>query len=165
MSSKKQLLAQFDLNNVLYNNSLVGITEAEANKSVLEPMNTIKWIAGHALWAQRNLAKMARVELDIPWLQDFARGSKVTDISKMPTLEEIKTKWNQMHPQIKNGLEAMPDEALDAKIEADLPITVFDNSLAGMWTFINSHQAYTIGQLSILRRGYNKEPMSFYGGN
>jgi hypothetical protein len=42
MSAKKQLLAQYDLHNLLFNNVFDRISEEDANKSVADPMNNIK---------------------------------------------------------------------------------------------------------------------------
>lgn len=42
MSSKKQLLAQYDLHNVLYNNVIADISDEESNKCIADPMNCQK---------------------------------------------------------------------------------------------------------------------------
>jgi hypothetical protein len=167
MSAKKQLLAQYDLHNLLFNNVIADINEAEASKSVADPMNSIKWLAGHLLWAQGNLARMGAAQVVIPWVDHFSSGPGATEAdrnappSEMPTLQDIKNKWNEISPAIRAGLENLPDAALDSIIEARTPILSFDNTLAGLWAFINHHQAYTIGQVGILRRGFGKDAMKY----
>ena len=167
MSAKKQLLAQYELHNVLFNNVIADINDEEANKTVADPMNNIKWLAGHLLWAQRNLARIGGVELTVPWVDHFFSkdGATPDDLiapkSEMPTLEDIKNKWNEIAPAIKKGLENLPDEALNNIIGSKHPIIPFDDTLAGLWAFLNHHQAYTIGQIGILRRGLGKEAMKY----
>lgn len=169
MSLKKQLLAQYDLHNVLYNNVIADINDEESDRCLYEPMNSVKWLAGHLAWAQLNLANIARIpEVDFPWRDRFhtKEGGTPKDLnappSEMPTLQQIKDKWNDMTPQIRAGLENLPDEALDTVIEVKHPIAPFDNTLGGLWAFINHHQAYTIGQIGILRRGLGKEAMRYF---
>ena len=167
MSAKKQLLAQYDLHHVLFNNVLADISEAEASKSLLEPMNNVKWIAGHLLWAQRNLVQIGGAQVVIPWRGLFHSGPGATaeDLNappcEMPTLQEIKDKWNEFAPSIRAGLENVPEEALNSVVPIPTPIAPYDNTLAGVWAFINDHQAYTIGQIGVLRRGLGKEAMKY----
>lgn len=167
MTAKKQLLAQYDLHNLLFNNVIVGISDEESNKSILEPMNNVKWLAGHLLWAQRNLARMAGADVVIPWTGHFLQKNAATpeEINapkgEFPTLDQIKDKWNGVNLPIRAGLENLSEETLNEVINTNHPILPFDDTLAGLWSFINHHQAYTIGQIGVLRRGMGKEPMRY----
>jgi len=167
MSSKKQLLAQYDLHNVLYNNVIADISDEESNKSIADPMNSVKWLAGHLAWAQLNLANIGDVPEAFEWRDHFhtKQGATPADLaappSEMPTLEQIKDKWNEMGPKIRVGLENLPEEALNSVVPIPHPIAPFDNTLGGLWAFINHHQAYTIGQIGILRRGLGKPAMKY----
>jgi hypothetical protein len=167
MSAKKVLLDQYDLHNVLYNNVIADISDEEANKCVADPMNSVKWLAGHLLWAQGNLANIGGAKVEVKWRDHFhtKQGATPADLaappSELPTLEEIKTKWNEDGPAIRAGLENLPDVALETVIQIPHPIFPFDNTLAGLWAFINHHQAYTIGQIGILRRGLGKDAMKY----
>jgi DinB superfamily len=167
MSAKKVLLDQYDLHDVLYNNVIAGISDEEANKSIADPMNSIKWLAGHLLWANANLANIGGAQIEVLWRDHFhtKEGGGPEDFnaqkSELPTLEQIKNKWNADSPVIRKGLENLPDAALDTVIAIPHPIFPFDNTLGGLWAFINHHQAYTIGQIGILRRGLGKGAMKY----
>ena len=167
MSAKKVLLDQYDLHNVLYNNVIADISDEESNKCVADPMNSVKWLAGHLLWAQANLANIGGVQIEVKWRDHFhtREGGGPADFnapkSELPTLQQIKYKWNEDGPVIRKGLENLPDAALDSVIDVPHPIFPFDNTLAGLWAFINHHQAYTIGQIGILRRGLGKDAMKY----
>jgi hypothetical protein len=169
MSAKKVLLDQYDLHNVLYNTVTADISDEEAGKCLADPMNSVKWLAGHLAWAQLNLANIGRIpEVDFPWRDHFhtKQGASPQDLaappSETPTLQQIKDKWNEMGPQIRAGLENLPDQALDTVVQIPHPIAPYDNTLAGLWAFINHHQAYTIGQIGILRRGLGKDAMKYF---
>jgi len=168
MSAKKQLLAQYDLHDVLFNNVIKDISDAEANTCVAEPMNNVKWLAGHLLWAQRNLVRIAGAQVDIPWTGHFLTIQGSTEEERnmpkgeFPTIEQIRDKWNEVTPAIRQGLANLPDEALNSAIEVKHPLAPFDNTLAGLWAFINDHQSYHIGQIGILRRRLGKEAMAYF---
>jgi uncharacterized damage-inducible protein DinB len=167
MSTKKQLLAQYDLHDVLFNNVIAGISDEESNRTINDPMNSVKWLAGHLLWANANLANIGGVNVGVKWRDHFhtKQGGSAVDFnapkSELPTLEEIRNKWNADTEVIRKGLENLPDEVLDKTVDARHPIAPFDNTLAGLWAFINDHQSYHIGQIGILRRALGKDPMSY----
>lgn len=167
MSTRKQLLAQYDLHDVLFNNVIAGISDEESNRTINNPMNSVKWLAGHLLWANASLANIGGVNVEVKWRDHFhtKQGGSAVDFnapkSELPKLEDIRSKWNADTEVIRKGLENLPDEALDTVIEVRHPIAPFDNTLAGLWAFINDHQSYHIGQIGILRRALGKEPMSY----
>jgi hypothetical protein len=168
MSTKKQLLAQYDLHDVLFNNVIDGITDEESNRSLKDPTNSVKWLAGHLLWANANFANIGSTHVDVKWRDHFhtKEGGGPEDFnaspSPLPTLEEIRIKWNEDSPVLRKGLEDLPEEALDMVIDTKHPIQPFDNTLGGLWAFINHHQAYHIGQIGILRRALGKDAMSYF---
>ncbi len=167
MSAKKQLLAQYDLHDLLFNNVIEGISDEQSNRCIATPMNSVKWLAGHLLWANAHLAKIGGALVEVKWRDHFhsKQGGGPDDFnappSELPTLEQIRQKWNEDAPTIRKGLENLPDAALDSTVEFKHPILPFDNTLAGLWAFINHHQAYTIGQIGILRRALGKDAMSY----
>lgn len=167
MSTRKQLLAQYDLHDVLFNNVIADISDEESNRCITDPMNSIKWLAGHLLWANANLANIGGVNVEVKWRDHFhtKQGGSAIDFNapknELPTLDEIRKKWNADTETIRKGLENLPEDALNTVIEVRHPIAPFDNTLAGLWAFINDHQSYHIGQIGMLRRALGKEAMSY----
>lgn len=161
MGAKTPLLAQYDLHNTLFNNVLVDISEEEADTRLAPGINNVKWLAGHLVWAQRGLAGMIGVPFDIEWLGHFDRQAdkKPGDEIKVPSMGEIKQAWEKYAPLIRECLEKLSDGALAAPMEFPLPAF---RTQEGFWTFINHHQAYTIGQIGILRRALGKEAMKYF---
>jgi uncharacterized damage-inducible protein DinB len=167
MSAKKILLAQYDLHDVLFNNVIADISDEESNHSLKDPCNSVKWLAGHLLWANANLANIGGIKMDVKWRDHFhtKQGGGPDDFnappSPLPTLKEIQDQWNEDSPVLRKALENLPDEALSTVINRGHPIAPFDNTLAGLWAFINDHQSYHIGQIGILRRALGKTAMSY----
>jgi hypothetical protein len=161
MSAKKQLLAQYNLHHTLFNNVLVAIDEEESEVRLVPGINNVKWLAGHLVWGQGGLARMGGVEMDIEWLAHFDTQTKTPagPELRMPSLEEIKDKWNEIVGPIGEGLEGLSEEAVAVPVEFPMPAF---RTVEGLWTFINHHQAYTIGQIGILRRALGKPAMEYF---
>jgi hypothetical protein len=161
MSAKQQLLNMFDLHNTLFNNVLVDITESESEVRQAPEVNNIKWLAGHLVWGQRALAGMAKVEMDVPWLGYYDTQTKNLTPPDVPapSLDEIKAAWKRLAGPIRQGLENFPEEGLNSPVEFPMPAF---RTVEGLWTFISHHQAYTIGQIGILRRILGKEAMKYF---
>ncbi len=161
MSSKKPLLGQYDLHTLLFNNVLVDISEEESTIRLVPAINHVKWLAGHLVWGQGGLARMGGVDLNVVWLDHY--NTQLTQPPgpelPIPTLEEIMIEWNKYAAPIRDGLEKISQQALDTPIEFPMPAFA---TLEGLWTFINHHQAYTIGQIGIVRRGLGKNAMKYF---
>ncbi|MEX1135823.1 MAG: DinB family protein [Balneolales bacterium] len=160
---KKLLLTQFDLHHRLYNNVLAGFSDQETNQRLrgFKNMNHIKYLAGHLLNSQYGLGMLAGIDPEVKWNDLFAvmGASEAKDNFPYPDIEEIKAEWNHMHNDIRNGLDKLTTEDLNNKPPA--PFNQIAETAGDLWAFINHHQAYHIGQIGILRRGFGKEPMSY----
>lgn len=160
---KNPLVIQYDLHQKLFNNVLDGFTDEESNRRLHndKKMNHVKYLAGHLLNSQYGFGMLAGIEREVKWNDLFAVAgqSKAKDDIAYPTLEEIKAESNEMYPIIREGLEKLTSEELEKKPPAGLE--KFWESKNEMWAFLNHHQAYHIGQIGILRRGFGKEAMRY----
>jgi len=160
---KQYLLTQFDLHHRLYNNVLQGFTDEETNQRLHNNpnMNHVKYLAGHLLNSQYALAQTAGLNVEVKWNELFAvmGQSEAKDDFPYPSIEEIKNEWNQLYEPTRNGLEKLSDDALRSTPHP--PFDQVAESKGELWTFINHHIAYHMGQIGILRRGFGKEPMSY----
>lgn len=160
MSAKNQLLNLYDLHHTLYNNVLVDISEEESHKRLAPEINNVNWLAGHLVWGQTGLANFCGLKMDIPWIDLYntqLSAPPSPDIIE-PSLEEIKATWNKYIAPLRDGLENLTDEVLATPVQFPMPAF---RTLEGLWTFISHHQAYTIGQIGILRRALGKDAMKY----
>lgn len=167
---KQVLINQFNFHQKLFNNVLDGFSDDETNRRLYDDrrMNHVKYIAGHLLNARYSLALLGGVKAEPKWQELFAPmgQSRAKDDIIYPSIDEIKSEWNGIYEPIRSGLNELstqdlnriPPEPLD-KVFENSP--VFDNKIASFWAFLNHHQAYHIGQIGILRRGFGKEPMRY----
>lgn len=157
------LVIQFDLHHRLYNNVLNGFSDEETNKRLNsnQNMSHVKYLAGHLLNSQYGLAAIAGINPDVKWNDLFAVMGQSTakDDFTYPHIDEIQDEWNGMHEHIRDGLMKLSIEDLES--EPPAPFDQVSETVGQLWAFINHHQAYHIGQIGILRRGFGKEPMSY----
>ncbi|MBD3616192.1 MAG: DinB family protein [Gracilimonas sp.] len=162
-SMKDVLLLQFDLHQRLYNNVLDGFTDEETNRRPHgdRNMNHVKYLAGHLLNSRYGLTSMTWFSPEVKWNDLFAvmGQSEAKDDIPYPSIEEIKKEWNILYEPTRKELEKLTADSL-----AKTPLAPFDKvaeSKGKLWAFINHHQAYHIGQISILRKAFAKKPMSY----
>lgn len=166
MNNKQQLLAQYDMHCRWFKNALAGFTDEEANRRLNSQMNHVKYIAGHLFNSQYAFTLIAGLQVERKWEDLFAgQGkTKAKDNFPYPTIAEIQAEWDKLQPVIQKALEALPEEALGIEISGS-PVAgkgLFKGSVGDLWAFLNMHQAYHIGQLGILRRGFGKEAMKYF---
>ena len=154
------LKAQFDLHTRLFNNVFEGIEDNEANTRNSEHVNHMKWVAGHLLNTRVDgMTKLTGGTPDTSYGAQFARGASLDPNGSYPPIEEIKARWNDASAAISGGFDHIPEEFLSSKAPAGAPIQ--DDTFRGLLAFLVSHEAYHIGQLSILRKMAGKEAMSY----
>lgn len=157
------LLIQFDLHHRLFNNVLDGFTDEDTYQRLNgdQNINYVKYLAGHLLNSQYGLAAIAGLNPEVKWNDLFAVMGQSTakDDYPYPHIDEIKDEWKGMHERIRDGLIKLSSEDLERKPPA--PFDEVSATVGQLWAFINHHQAYHIGQIGILRRGFGKEPMSY----
>jgi len=160
---KDVLLYQFNLHHLLYNNVLEGFTDKETNERLYgyPQMNHVKYLAGHILNSHYGLATITSMKPDIKCNELFAvmHLSEAKDNFEYPTIEEIKNEWNGLCHPLRSKLEEMSAKELQAVPPA--PFDQVADSSSELWSFINHHVAYHIGQIGILRRGFGKSPMRY----
>lgn len=166
MSSKKQLLVQFDLLNHWFVNALDGISDEESNKRIHPEMNHIKYLAGHLTNALYGVADSAGEKTEHRWDDLFAGlgKTKALDNFAYPAIGEIKTEWDKIWKLTKARLEALSDSDLTKELPGGgmSGTGIFDGTLGDYWAFMNEHQMYHIGQIGILRRALGKKPMELF---
>ena len=154
--------AQFDFQTRLFNNVTEGISEHESHVRNSDNTNHMKWIAGHMLNTRlTTMSKMAGLQPDDSYTAQFGRGSALDVNASYPSIEEITSKWKTVSPAISDGISKIPGEVLASKAPFETPMTNLDDSITGVLSFLLTHEACHIGQLSLLRKSVGKEAMSF----
>jgi uncharacterized damage-inducible protein DinB len=150
------IASQFDLHTRLFNNVLDDITDSESDKRANENVNHIKWLAGHLVNTRLMMKDMAGLEAD-PKFAVFE--GKLDSSIKYPTLDVIKTKWNEIAGKLSTGLKNLPEQVLNGPAPTKTPIG--GDTMHDFLGFLMHHEAYHIGQLGIMRKTVGKEAMKY----
>lgn len=150
---------QFHMQTRLFNNVLDGVKSGDSSKRANENLNHVSWQAGHLVYARYLLAGVLGLKDANPYLELYDKFKPLDPAVKYPSIEEAKSKFDEVTKKVMPLLENISDEHLTASIPYGTPIG--DNTVRGMIAFLAHHEAYHIGQLSNLRRYLGYEGMKY----
>ncbi len=153
------VVEQFNLQTRLFNNVLDGVKSSDGSKRANESLNHVSWQAGHLVFARYLLAGVLGVKDANPYKELYDKFRPLDPAVDYPSIEEAKTKFDEVTKKIMPLLENISDEHLNTPLPFGTPIG--DNTVRGMAAFIAHHEAYHIGQLASLRRHLGYEGMKY----
>jgi len=163
MNAIQVISKQMDLNTRFFRNVLQGISDEDGLQRPGENANHIRWIAGHMVVSRFRLATRFKLTTEpYPYFDRYVLkdvpppNAKPLDPGvEYPRLAEALRYWDLYSQGLTAALAALPEEQLMAETAVSTPIG--DPTVAGGLTFLLSHEAYHIGQMSMIRKalGYN----------
>jgi uncharacterized damage-inducible protein DinB len=136
-----------EMNTSWFRNSVEGVSEEQAWRRVVEGTNSLGYVALHVADARAYFAKMIGLEMPNP-LSSFTKGIRnIEEMREHPTLAQILEAWNRLADELHDYV-AMVDAA--RAVEHRFPSG--DKTVAGLILFTAHHDAYHIGQMSLLRK-------------
>ena len=156
----RPLAAILDLNTDLLFNCCDGLSEADAARRLSDGGNSVVFLAAHLAYSRHYVAgRLGLPAADNP-LAPYLDGKKgIDDVSELPPLQEILSAWEAIGSHLVTSLESLDAEALARHAPHRFPIAG-DNPLT-LLTFFVQHDAYHVGQVSILRRQLGHGAMSY----
>jgi hypothetical protein len=152
------IAAQYNLQTRLFNNVLNGITDEQAHVRMGGNTNHMAWMAGHLVSTRYSVVNgMSVVEAE-PFADLFANQKGLDEQVTYPAIAEQVKYWNHITPMFMQALQHMPEAALLADGPAPVPT---GKRLIDFIAFLAHHEAYTIGQMGIIRRYVNMPAMSY----
>jgi hypothetical protein len=149
----------FNLNERLFDNTLAGVTEEQANERVSDHNNPFIWIAAHTVSARYNMLVFLGKPVTNPYNHLFENFKAYDAGLKYPTLREVKTEWQKVTGLLKEALKSATEEHLASDSPLKSPIGDFTNG--GTLAFLAQHESYDVGQLAFLKKYHTKEAMSY----
>jgi uncharacterized damage-inducible protein DinB len=137
-----------ETNTIGFLNSLEDVSEEQAWTRTADKTNSLGFIALHTASARYGLAKTAGLDdLTNPLLQYTKDVKNIDELRAHPTLAEIREAWTALADEFHDYV-AMVD--IERPLEHRFPVD--DKTVGGVLLFIIHHDAYHIGQLSMLRK-------------
>ena len=154
------VIEAFKMQTHLFLNVTSDITEEHAKAHFGGSPNHIAWITGHLVSTRYMLAVWCwGLPTGNPILNFLKAGKGIQDDIDYPSMNKLIAGWEDLAEKLIDRLESLTEDELQADPPIQTPIG--DNTLRGFITFICHHEAYHIGQLSILKRHFGYEPMSY----
>jgi uncharacterized damage-inducible protein DinB len=153
------LLEILSLNTRLLHRCLEGLTEEDARSRIDARTNNVVFIALHMADARFHLGAWLGLEISNPFTR-FAEIRHIDEMEVFPLLSEVVAAWDQVSEALEAHLPAISKEKLQEDAPFELPVG--SNRLQDTLTFMLQHEAYHIGQLSILRKQLGFEAMKWF---
>ncbi len=154
----KTLQMQYDIHANAFSKNLSDITDEEANKRI-EGANSLKWIVGHTLDIQYNLAMLTGQATENPYAEQFGFGKPFDPAANYPTISQMITDWDALSPKISEAIGNMDEAQLNA--EAPFPIPIAEQTMRGLFAFQMHHLGYEFGQIGLYRKFLGKSSFSY----
>jgi uncharacterized damage-inducible protein DinB len=138
----------------LLHKSLEGLTPGQAMER-REGANPILWIAAHVVSVRGSFARALGADVSIAWARQFPRGGQVKDVTDWPTLDQVRSAWDEVHAAFMARLETLTAEQLAAATV----IPGLDKTLMGALGLATLHDVYHLGQLGAARRLHGLDRM------
>jgi uncharacterized damage-inducible protein DinB len=170
MISLEHVSKQYQLLTEWYLLALDGISDQDGSRTLNDHTNSLEWLAGHLIVGRyRNLARLGSTIAPPKSLDKFinqaapppnalAFDSKI----KYPSLSDCREEWKVYSLAFREALNKADEKMLKTEISFKVPIggsTVEDALL-----FIVEHEAYHIGQMSLIRKSLGYTAMQLTPG-
>ena len=112
--------------------------------------NHLMWVAGHLVVHRGAVLKCLGENWQAPWSSLFMRGEKRRVDEEYPSIDEIKSAWQEVTKRLSASLIDPPAERLSQPAAPGPPS--FDGKIGGQVAFFAFHETYHVGQASYLRK-------------
>jgi hypothetical protein len=153
------LINQFELQTRLFNNVLDNVVDEHGEKQAKEEINHLAWLTGHVLSSRFMLANILGIADKEPHAELFGNARGMQKDAKYPAISELRKEWNPISEKLMAKLNSLTGEELNAKAPFALPMAASD--IAAFIAFMSHHEAYTIGQMGLLRRFHGLPGMKY----
>lgn len=137
------------LNTLLFRNCLIGMTEEMSRRRPTPTTNNAAYVAAHVADSRYFLLKILGAPKASPLEQYLGSAGRLDEVQKWPTLDETHAAWTQAGHALRDRLSVM--SAADLDHPCDPPFLGEGESRLSGLSFLVQHEAYHIGQMSLLR--------------
>lgn len=160
MDSQIQPIVEIaNLNTKLFLNCFENVDEQIVKKQPNNKTNNMIFIACHLLDARYYLGNFIGLKLDNPFKELFDSANSIADMKEYPLFQSIKSEWEKISSHISGKLSELDKDFLQKETKQSFPVN--DKTILGAISFLVGHEAYHIGQLSILRKFFGLEAMKY----
>jgi hypothetical protein len=152
----KNIAGMFKTNTDIVNRAIAGVEPDHWFKTPGDDSNHLTWVLGHLIVHRGQTLKTLGVDWDKTWSELFAPGSERLADAQYPSVEELRSAWQEVSGQLSAALKSPPEGVMTR--EAPKDSLSFDGKMSGIVAFYAFHDTYHVGQVSFLRKwlGYGQ---------
>ncbi len=147
------------INTKLFRNCLHGMGQAQAESRPSGESNSALWVAAHMVKARYGLLKWLGAERPNPLPPALLAAKSIDEVHDWPSVADVLAAWADASHALRDRLAAMTAAQLGTPVEARFPL--FEQTTFALLTFMVQHDAYHLGQLSVLRKLAGLPGMSY----
>jgi hypothetical protein len=169
MEAIKVILKQGAMQTSMFNKALDGVSDEQGLVRLNGDGNHLRWIAGHLTVIRYRLARRygAQIE-DYPHLDKYVLkdvpvppNARALDTNiEYPTVKQIHDQWNYVSPLLWDAVAKLTPEELNTELKFKSPL---GNAVIDSIAFTVMHEAYHVGQMSIIRKAIGHKAMNLLG--
>ena len=156
MTDFKNIEGMFKTNTDLIGKALQEVPAEHWFRAPGDDSNHLMWVAGHLVVHRAAVLKYLGADWGASWAPLFKRGAQRTADEEYPSIEEIRSAWQQVSEKLFELLGRPPEEELSKTARPGPPS--FDGQVSGQVAFLAFHETYHVGQVSYLKKwlGYGQ---------
>ena len=139
-----------EINTKLFRNCLADLTEEQSRARPSDVTNHAAFIAAHLVESRYYILKGLGAPLPCPLAPYLGEWRGIDAITEWPSLAETQAAWEAGSQALAARLANITAAELDAPSPTKMP--VHEQTVLGVLTFLVQHDAYHVGQLSLLRK-------------
>lgn len=152
----KNISGMYRTNTDIINRAIADVSPEDWFRKPGDDSNHLMWLLGHVVIHRAQVLKTLGGDWNRSWVSLFSRGSQRVDDAEYPTVDEMRSAWDEISEQLKTTLRESSPDALNQPAPEGPPS--FDKKLSGTVAFYAFHDTYHTGQVSFLRKwlGYGQ---------
>ena len=155
-SNLANVAGMFKINTDIVNKAIADVGVDDWFRKPGDDSNHLMWVLGHLVVHRGRTLKTLGVAWDSSWATLFTRGAQRVADDEYPSVEEMRTAWNQVSDELSAALRQSSADVLAKEAPAGPPS--FDGRTSGTVAFFAFHDTYHTGQISYLKKwlGYGQ---------
>lgn len=151
----------FRMHSQSFKNALDGISEESALHRIDNVTNHVVWMAGNLVNCRYWLADLLGLEVKDPNGKLFHEGRALDESLQYPSLEELKSNFAEVSPQVYQKLLQVTDEHLDSPYDFGMGIPFVKENVLNMIGMCIGREDYLLGQIGLMRKLLGLKGMSY----
>ncbi|HEY0668952.1 MAG TPA: DinB family protein [Sphingobacteriaceae bacterium] len=159
--SLEVIIPAYRMHSQTFNNMLLGVQEADAQKRIEDKTNHFAWMVGNLVNCRYWLAGILGLPEKDP-NENLFKDAKALDLNaEYPSLDELKKEWHKISPLLYQKLLHIDEAELMQAYDFGMNISYVKENKLNMVGMCIDRESYLFGQLGLMRKILNYEGVRY----